>query len=309
MIRETRWARHPILKRLLGRAVAAPILHALRRTGLRAGLAVYYHRVGDPQGDPRRELVPRMGTALFSRQLRYVRRHFALVRASELLDAARGRRPGEPFPLAVTFDDDLACHRRVALPILSNTRVPATFFLSGASLDRPGWFWWEVLDESGGDVLAEAERLLSLDAGSRAAATDMLVQAAGDPPADAGMRGADVAALAGAGHEVGFHTLRHQLLPVLDDEALAEAMTEGREALERWAGGALTAIAYPHGRCDARVAEAARRAGYAVGFSTAESAVRADDDPLSLGRLEGPVSSVGQLAFALARALVRAYRS
>jgi peptidoglycan/xylan/chitin deacetylase (PgdA/CDA1 family) len=302
-------ARYAILKRLLGRILAAPVLGALRRTGLRAGLAVYYHRVGDPQGDPRRELVPQMGTGLFSRQLRYMHRHFELVRASELLEAARSRRPGEPFPLAITFDDDLACHCRVAMPLLAAAGAPATFFLSGASLERPGWFWWEALDARGGDVLAEAQRILALDAESRGVATVALVQAAGAPPPDAGMRGEDVAALASAGHEIGFHTLRHSLLPALDDEALGEAMSEGREALERWAGGPLTAIAYPHGRCDDRVADAARRAGFASGFSSAESAVRPEQDPLSLGRLEGPFSSVGQLAFVLARTLLRAYRS
>ena len=301
--------RHAALKRLLGRLVASPVLWALRRTALPAGLAVYYHRVGDPQGDPRRELVPQMGTDLFSGQVRYMRRHFELVRASELPDAVRRRRPGERFPLAITFDDDLASHRRVALPLLAAAGAPATFFVSGASLERPSWFWWEALDARGGDVLAEAQRILALDAASRRTATTALLEAAGDPPPEAGMRGEDIAALATAGHEIGFHTRDHLVLPALDEEALADAMTDGREAVERFAGGRLTSIAYPHGRCDARVAAAARRAGYATGFSTAESAVRPEHDPLALGRLEGPFSSVGHLAFVLARTLLGGYRS
>ena len=155
----------------------------------------------------------------------------------------------------------------------------------------------------------EAQRILALDAASRRAATVALVDAAGDPPPEAGMRGEDVAAIARAGHEIGFHTLHHPLLPALDDDSLARAMTDGREAVERFAGGPLTAIAYPHGRCDARVAQAARQAGYATGFSTAESAVSPEQDPLALGRLEGPFSSVGHLAFVLARTLMRAYRA
>ena len=52
-----------------------------------------------------------------------------------------------------------------------------------------------------------------------------------DPP-DAGLRAEDVRTLADAGFEVGFHTLRHDPLPQLDDEALRRAMVDGRAELE-----------------------------------------------------------------------------
>src|SRR5207247_613080 len=83
----------PLAKRTLGLPVAATIERALRRTELRCGLAVMYHRVGDPAGDPSRELVPSLGRQLFESQLRYLGRRYRVVRASELLEAglARGR--------------------------------------------------------------------------------------------------------------------------------------------------------------------------------------------------------------------------
>ena len=143
--------RHALLKRAFGRAVAAPAFEVLRRTSLRAGLAVYYHRVGDPQGDPRRELVPQMGTALFAGQVRCSAARF---RAGPRVGAARGGghpRTRRPVPLAITFDDDLACHRAHLHAILAASDAPGTFFVSGASLATPAWFWWEVLDAHGPD--------------------------------------------------------------------------------------------------------------------------------------------------------------
>ncbi len=59
------------------------------------------------------------------------------------------------------------------------------------------------------------------------------------------MRAADVAALAAAGLEIGFHTLRHDVLPALDDAALEAALRDGREALERPAGREITTDLVP----------------------------------------------------------------
>ena len=69
------------------------------------------------------------------------------------------------------------------------------------------------------------------------------------------MRAGDVERLAAAGFEIGFHTLHHDPLPSLDDPALAEAMIEGKDALERAAGTPIVAIAYPYGDADQRVAD------------------------------------------------------
>ena len=111
----------------------------------RVGVAIVFHRIGDPQGDPAKEFVPARGTRLFESQVRHLKRGYRLVKASELLAACRTRRIGQRIPVAITFDDDLASHASVAMPILQNAGVPATFFLCGASLDRPFAFWWERL--------------------------------------------------------------------------------------------------------------------------------------------------------------------
>ena len=136
------------VKRFLKRPVARWIEFRCRWSKRRVGLALCYHRISDPQGDAERELVPALGIKGFEAHVRYLNRRCRLVRASELLDAARERRRGERFPVAITFDDDLPSHVRGAMPVLQRHGAPATFFLCGASLERPFAFWWERLQRA-----------------------------------------------------------------------------------------------------------------------------------------------------------------
>lgn len=269
-----------------------------------------YHAVEERGGDPDRELVPPHSRALFEAQLRHLRAAYRLVPASRLLDEVSRRRRGQRIPVAVTFDDDLACHRAVALPVLERLGVPATFFLSGASLERPFAFWWERLQRAADrghapreGIHAAAATMQELPPAERDDAAEELLSDAGPDPAEAGMRADDVRALAAAGHEVGFHTRRHYALTGLDDDALAQAMREGRDALAALSGQPVDVISYPHGRADARVAEAAGSAGYRAGFVSRFGVVAEADDPFMLHRIEPSFLSAGQLALWLARVM------
>jgi peptidoglycan/xylan/chitin deacetylase (PgdA/CDA1 family) len=317
---------HPVV-RAGGEPLAGVIERVLRFSGRRVGVVVAYHRLGDPPGDPREELVPALSTDLFEAQLRHLKRRFRVVRPTEMLQAVCERRRGGRFPAAITFDDDLRSHSEVALPILRRVDLPAAFFVSGTSLDGPFRFWWERLQVAvdrgielpqtiGGDVTGSTpgrrdihelgRRIEALAPTDRDVVASQLAAVVGPDPPDAGLREADVLALSAAGCEIGFHTLRHDPLPTLDDENLAQAMRQGRSRLEEVLGQKLTTIAYPHGRADLRVAAAARAAGYEFGFAGTIEAIRPTSDPLLLGRVDASYRSVGHLALQLVRALLRA---
>jgi peptidoglycan/xylan/chitin deacetylase (PgdA/CDA1 family) len=301
------------------------VLAVARRRASAAGAALCYHRVGDPQGRAGSELVPALGTRLFAAQLRFLRERFRLVTASELPEAVATRRRGAPFPLAVTFDDDLAGHETVALDLLRAERVPATFFVGGATLDGPRVYFWDALQTAldrgmpaddpllpvvadagrpgGAHRLADAVRRLPRD--ERDALTAALAERAGGDLREPGLREPGLRRLVAAGFELGFHTRDHESLDLLGDGQLAGALRDGRERLEAIAGRALRAIAYPFGCADARVARAAREAGFQVGYTLAAAPVRAGDDPLLLGRFQPSFASAGHTAMELARALAR----
>jgi peptidoglycan/xylan/chitin deacetylase (PgdA/CDA1 family) len=314
-----------ILPWLFRLAVAPVLARAVRWSGRRAGVALVYHRLDEASGDLRRELVPAHGRRLFEAQMRHLAFYYDVVPASELPAATAGRRRGERFPVTITFDDDLASHRSVAMPALRRLKLPATFFLSGAGLSEPHSFWWERLQSAvdaglpvatllpapaataaGGAGIHElATAIGTLPPEERDAVAERLCAWAGSGPSEIGLAEEDVRELAAAGFEIGSHTLRHDYLPRLDDATLARAMIDGRDRLARIAGHQLHAIAYPHGGADRRVAAAARAAGYTTGFTTLPVAVLQGDDPLLLGRLQPSFASAGRFALRLILCLMR----
>jgi len=287
-----------------------------------------YHRLDEPGGDPSRELVPALASSLFEAQLKRLRSRYRIVPPSALLEEMRRRRFGARIPVAVTFDDDLASHVQVALPVLRRLGIPAGFFLCGASLERPYSFWWDDLQRAvdgraealrdiavpGGTSLADA---LARTPGSLRAAARAIEQASPDErariaaelreltEAEAGtaLDASGVRALAEAGFEIGFHTLRHEPLPTVADAELSRALEDGRARLEQVAGQPLKMLAYPHGRAGTREARAVRAAGYVCAFTGRPEAVRADDDPFLLGRIEPSFESVEVFEAQLGRAL------
>jgi peptidoglycan/xylan/chitin deacetylase (PgdA/CDA1 family) len=322
--RELESGSHGRLHELVARTRARAIDAVARLTAAKVGLALVYHGVGDPQGDRRVELVPSLALETFARQVAVLRGRYNVVPAADLPRAVAVRRRGGRFPVALTFDDSLPSHARLAAPVLNDAGAPATFFLNGVSERKS--FWWQDLQrvvdrqQLGPSVDGVREELVAAARERRpsgirrlAGAIQELVPAARRELArelrsrvvqDGLVAGSeDVAALARAGFAIGFHTLEHDVMPALDDESLQQALTEGREQLAHAAGQPVTLLAYPHGKTDDRVAAAAAAAGYLLAFAGSGRPLRGDDPPLQLPRWEPPFSAGAEFELALARTL------
>ena len=125
-----------------GESLADTVEARLRDTDRHAGVAVLYHVIGERPGDPRRELMAPVGKDAFAAQLAYLDGRFRVVRASELPEAAATRKPGERFPVAITFDDNARSNVELAAPALRERDLPATFYLLAS---EPDAWWWETL--------------------------------------------------------------------------------------------------------------------------------------------------------------------
>ncbi|MBJ7328722.1 MAG: polysaccharide deacetylase family protein [Solirubrobacteraceae bacterium] len=309
--------------------LANALLGLLRATPLRRGLVVMQHRVAAGRGDDTQEFTPAMSRADLSAQLALLARHCCTVPASDIQASAASRRRGEPFPVAITFDDDTVSHIDDALPVLAEHGVSATFFLNGIALGEPRQYWWELLqagrdDGAGWEDLVPAGTLdeaRELGGGSltpwdvsgavqqmappdRAALTAELTARYGET-APTGLGRQAIGALLDAGHAVGWHGHRHEPMALLAPEALARELDDGRVDLEAVVGAPLTLIAYPHGWGDPAAAQAVRERGFTAGFTTESRAVRAGDDALLLGRVDGWPASLGAFALRLVEALLR----
>ncbi len=273
----------PIRERM--RLVAAGVLEQRARWSPAVrGAAIVFHAVHPQAGDPDVEIEPAVAASRLDAAVGYLVGHYRLVGASDLPSAASARTRGGRLPIAVTFDDDLPCHREHAAPVFERHGAGATAFLCGVRSP----FWWQLLQVAvdtraiGPQALDPVPAQLVEDALARQPrAIGRLAKAVEDLPAvhrdrvSASLEGCvavtprllgeeGAAALAAAGWEIGFHTRRHDVLTTLDDTALRAALRDGRADLP---GSAVLTLAYPHGKATEREAAAAREAGYAAAYT------------------------------------------
>jgi len=214
-----------------------------------------YHKV-----DTRLELgVTRLGPQTFRRQMERLARCGARTLGSrdleELLARAEARAPAaphggsaaaEPVPpsapgagpsppraVVLTFDDGYAGLARHAFPVLADLGLRALVFVVtdfvGRDNDWDVHYGWLRFRHLAWDELAHWRE-----------------------------RGAI---------EVHSHSARHRRLTWLSDAAARDELGRSREAIAARLGAAPSALAYPFGAVDARIAGLARAAGYRLGFA------------------------------------------
>jgi peptidoglycan/xylan/chitin deacetylase (PgdA/CDA1 family) len=217
-----------------------------------------------------------------------------LVRA---LDGA----PLPPNPMMVTFDDGYRSCHDVALPILRQLGVPATFFIATSFVADRKLYWWERIALA----LRNARRLratiayprrITIDARDRSARRTLddvvkntrsldverflaelfrALEVEWSPAIEAAhadkliMTWDQVRALARAGMAIESHTRHHRVLETLDADALRDELAGSRADLERAIGRAPRALAFPVGRriSDLSIRRAVAEAGYRIAVS------------------------------------------
>jgi peptidoglycan/xylan/chitin deacetylase (PgdA/CDA1 family) len=305
LVRSAVWRRGATV--LLGQRSLAAVGGRLAARRGRA-LALVYHRVR-PQPVQDYEVVPCVPVEQFRGHVETLLAMGDIVPVDELITYRRSPRPR----FALTFDDDYATHVRHVLPVLRAFSVPATFFLSGRALHGLGPYWWEVLEarmrHDGPERVARALDVPRAEPHAIAAACEEDPARQHHLEADGADTGdqlgpSEMAALAGAGMTIGFHTVRHPVLPRLAPPDRHRALTEGRERLQDLTGQSMTVFAYPHGRTDALTAADTRAVGYQSAWTGAGRAVGRRSDRWRLGRWEaGAVEPDVLRARALARLL------
>jgi peptidoglycan/xylan/chitin deacetylase (PgdA/CDA1 family) len=216
---------------------------------------------------------------------------------------------------AITFDDGYADNCEVALPILRQLGLPATFFIATGFLNG-GRMWNDTVIESVRRVStpefdlsppklgrfptgslqekrATIEKIIGatkyLAGRERDEVVAAIEVAAGHHlPADLMMTDAQVRELRDAGMEIGAHTRTHPILARCTPEAAAAEIAAGRDDLASILGAAPRLFAYPNGKpgsdYDPSHVAMAKRMGFDAALSTSWGAARAGDDLYQLPR-------------------------
>ena len=221
-----------------------------------------YHRVGGPA-----ELgVTRISPATFRRQMHALAKagwttltldQFAAAAHS---DDSAFRVPHSAFLL--TFDDGYAELAEFAYPVIADLGFTATTFLITDYIGKTNA--WDI------QYTRAPLRHLDWDA---------------------------IEAWQGNGLDFASHSASHARLTWLEDARVADELSRSREELvKRLGSGAGSAVAYPFGAVDGRVARLAAEAGYALGF---DGVAGVEGDPLRLSRIPVYVWDAADVPFGL----------
>jgi peptidoglycan/xylan/chitin deacetylase (PgdA/CDA1 family) len=301
-----------VARALIGAGVTRPERVARSRLTI-----VTFHRVLPAA---RRAAYPLAGLAvtpeLFEWLLRWLAAHYDCDTLAGAYGHFQEGPPARPL-LALTFDDGQADNYHVAAPILARLGMRGTFFVPVGSVEEGTLLWHDRIayaaaraaerDLEGLRATVASVLDLEVDPATRAwvaplvgqakalapAARDALIedleQLAGGavrPEWDGMMTWEQLAQLAGAGHEIGSHSIHHALLPQCTDAELEGEVAGSRRILEERLDRAVTSFCYPNGDHDVRCVDAVARAGYQQAVTTRWGLNRASDPPFTLRRCD-----------------------
>jgi peptidoglycan/xylan/chitin deacetylase (PgdA/CDA1 family) len=172
---------------------------------------------------------------LFRRKMGFLQRHMNVV---SLDDYFAGRLSSVKINSVITFDDGYKSWRNVAMPVLQEFDLPATFFVS-----------------SGFVGLSPAEE-------ANFVSTKLRIS----QPTSGGLDQADLRVLADEGFTIGGHTRNHVDLGELREATVVEReLVSDKQELEDITGRRVDYFAYPFGHCKnacMNIPAAVERAGY-----------------------------------------------
>jgi peptidoglycan/xylan/chitin deacetylase (PgdA/CDA1 family) len=229
---------------------------------------------------------PRGLLARLERQLRYLRRVFAIVPLATIAASLGApRRPGRRRQAALTFDDGLRSNVQLGYPLLRSLGIPATFFVCPGLIEEGRWLWTHEarrrLEYAGPDLRRELavelgapsedldafiQWMKELDYPQRKRAEARLAEAtAAFAPSQPDREAFDLAgwdelrALDPAVVTVGSHTLTHPVLPRMSAAEVEAELRDSRRMIEAKLGRPAEFFSYPNGDVDERTLASVRR--------------------------------------------------
>jgi peptidoglycan/xylan/chitin deacetylase (PgdA/CDA1 family) len=278
------------------------------KEGARLSILIFHrvHAKPDPlfPGEPHADA--------FSRLVAHIASRFRVLPLRAAVRALRtGTLPSRA--LSITFDDGYADNLTVAAPILRRHGVSATVFVASGYLDGGIMFNDMVIEALRATSLREidlsdaglgrhplnstAERRCAIDAllprlkystDRDEVAAQILRKAAVARPASPMLTRAMLQSMAGAGLDIGAHTVTHPILARCSDSDARDEIARSKTALERVSGRDVRLFAYPNGTPgkdyrDEHV-DMVRQAGFEAAVSTAPGVATGATDLYELPR-------------------------
>jgi len=291
-------SKRELLARTLERTGLGSLLS--QTAGRWSGLVVFnYHRLGNRTTSLFDRALYSAEQDEFDRQIRFLKQHYDVIRVDDLEQVRR--RAGRA--VMITFDDGYRDNYELALPVLKQHQVPATFFITSGFVDGGPVAWWDeiawmvrqsprgqlpaILDDCPEFPLRNAEEreaavkgLLRFYKGLPLGQTQPFLQQlaevtdTGRCPAtlarDVWMNWEMIRELDRAGLDIGGHTVSHPVLSRTSTEMQRQEIFGSKRRIEQEIGHAISAFSYPVGQPDSftpATQQLLREAGYHWAFS------------------------------------------
>ncbi len=319
------------IARVLRRLGALGLLEraaALRGAGI---VVLTYHRIAEPGSDPFYEPVISATPASFRAQVAWLRDHVPLLTLGELIARIETGAPWRGLSAVLTFDDGYRDNFEVAVPILREYQVPATFFIPTEFLETPRPPWWDLvayvikktqarrltLPRNQNDIASPL--VIDLDVMPRTTAIMTIIGAFLDDTIadhhwfldrlaieaevivdceDLGralfMTWEQVRQVAGCSPDltIGSHAHSHRKLAKLDEGAERSELAGSKQLLESRIGREVNALAYPFG-WEGTFTSVTKSLAAEAGYRLALASRPGINRPASLDRFEVRRQSVG----------------
>lgn len=268
---------------------------------------------------------------IFAGQMGLLAREFHPVSLDHVARFVRGEAELPERAVVVTFDDGYTDNCEVAMPILNQTGVPATFYVTVDCVENRRLPWPSRLRFAFYTTSVQAwthdnGKSWSLDSlenrdGAYLSACDRVAQTSGAVlekmvsdieaslharlPETSGnlmMTWEQLRTLADRGHTVGSHTMTHPNMAYLGREDVCRELVDSKRCMETRMNTKIQHFSYP---CPAlspnwneQTLRESQQAGYATAVTTSRGLARRNDNPLALKRVL-PTKSVDGLRWNL----------
>ncbi len=267
----------------------------------------------------------------FRAQMELLARDYHPINLDEVTNSIRSGRPLPRHSVVVTFDDGYTDNYEIAMPILDQYGIPATFYVTVACVEERKLPWpsclrfsfrrtkltkwtdsngkvWQLSDPDNREnaflsacddcckLIGEAQEKFIIG-------VEQSLQCAAPKTLSSLMMTYDqVRELARHGHIIGSHTMTHPNMAYVKEQEAHHELSESKQRLESQLGTPIRHFSYP---CPAlsphwseRTVEQSRTLGYESGVTTNSGVTRHKDDLLKLKRLH-PTKTVEGLRWNL----------
>ena len=259
----------------------------------------------------------------------YFNRHYRIMTVSDLIAAETGI-AAKPL-LAVSFDDGQLDNYQFAAPSLEGSNTKATFYIPTHAIDSQRLLWHDILgfsllaaksnkklngtisgiiselrinlDFSNVETAVEQCKVLSADVRHKLINSLSSLQEIYIPEWANMMNWEQIKILAKDGHEIGSHSIMHNLLPQLSDAEIEKEIIDSKLLIEQKIGRSVLSFCYPNGNFDARCKKAVILAGYKNAVTTGRGAIKFKKTNVAVPRcnicIEHQLNAAGRLTYPL----------